>query len=63
MSKKIIIECFADGSVKLEGVGFKGRECDAEMAVFEKALGQIKSKKYKGDIHKQGRVSCVENHQ
>lgn len=63
MSKRmIVIESFADGSATVEGFGFKGRECDAELAIFEKALGQVKTKKYKGDIHKQGRVKCVENH-
>ena len=63
MSKSIIIDCYPDGSIKMEGAGFKGRECDAEMAVFEKTLGSVKAKQYKGDIHKQRRVSCVENHQ
>jgi hypothetical protein len=37
--KTVIIEVLPDGSMKLEGQGFKGAECEKATAALEKALG------------------------
>ena len=37
--KSITVTLNADGTVKLEGGGFKGKECDQAMAFLEEALG------------------------
>lgn len=39
-AKQIIVTVEPDGSIKIEGKGFVGAECDKAMAAFEKALGQ-----------------------
>lgn len=42
--KQITIEVAPDGTVKLEGVGFQGKECDAKMKAFEDALGKVEKR-------------------
>ena len=44
---EIIIEFQPDGQVSLEGKGLTGKSCDAEMGVFEKALGVVTDRKNK----------------
>lgn len=39
--KSITIQIDPDGKVKLEGVGFHGKECDEKMAAFERELGSV----------------------
>lgn len=55
--RKIVMSCFPDCSIKVEGFGFVGTECNKTMAPFEKALGKTTERQNKGDIHKQGRVN------
>lgn len=45
--KQITIDFLPDGSIEMDGQGFKGVECDKAMAVFEKALGVVKTRKNK----------------
>lgn len=40
MSREIIFDFGNDGTVKMEGVGFIGVECDKEMKPFADALGK-----------------------
>lgn len=37
--KAIVFEFNEDGTIKIEGVGFVGTECDRAMKPFEQALG------------------------
>jgi hypothetical protein len=39
--QEIIIEFDVAGEVKLEGKGFKGKNCDEAMGQFEEALGGV----------------------
>lgn len=60
--KEIIINCKVDGTVELEGKGFKGAECNKFMAFFENALGKILGRKnkpeiYEGDVDQCQRLS------
>jgi len=57
MSKEITIDFEDDGSIKIEGKNFKGAECDAAMAHFEKALGTQTSRKNKPEYHAAQSVS------
>ncbi len=59
MRKRIVIECNADGTTKLEGFGFVGTECNQAMAEFEKAMGKQVDRGNKADIQKQARVNNV----
>lgn len=52
MPKQIEIT-FKDGAVKLEGHGFKGKECDKAMADYEQALGQVSDRKNKPEYLQQ----------
>ena len=47
MQKKITIDFAEDGSIKIEGHGFRGVECDKAMAEIEKSLGTQTSRKNK----------------
>ncbi|MBW1992127.1 MAG: DUF2997 domain-containing protein [Deltaproteobacteria bacterium] len=47
MSPEIIINFLPDGQVEMEGKGFRGKACDEAMGVFEKALGEVTSRKNK----------------
>jgi hypothetical protein len=55
--KKIVISCKPDGSVKLEGAGFSGTECNAAMKGFEQAMGKPTGRGIKPDMQNQGRVN------
>lgn len=39
MSKHIVVEVGTDGSVKIEGRGFTGTECERATAALRQALG------------------------
>lgn len=41
MKKQITITVDPEGKVKLEGVGFQGKECNAKMAAFEREMGSV----------------------
>lgn len=45
--KQVIITVNPDGTVKVDGKGFVGAECDKAMKAFEDALGQETSRKKK----------------
>ena len=47
MSKQITIDFLEDGSIKMDGQGFRGVECDRAMAEIEKSLGTQTSRKNK----------------
>ena len=49
MSKSITVDFAEDGSIKIEGHGFKGVECDKAMAEIEKSLGTQTSRKNKAE--------------
>ena len=53
MSKQITVDFAEDGSIKIEGHGFKGVECDKAMAEIEKSLGTQTSRKNKAEFHAQ----------
>ena len=45
--KSITITLNDDGTVKVEGAGFKGKECDKAMLFLEAALGMDNAEKKK----------------
>ena len=47
MTKQITVDFAEDGSIKIEGHGFRGVECDAAMSALEKALGVQTSRQNK----------------
>ena len=52
MSQKIIvIEVKVGGAITVEGVGFKGAECEQATAAFEQALGVVKSNETKPEMY------------
>ena len=51
MTKQITIDFAEDGSIKMDGQGFRGVECDKAMAELEKALGTQTSRQNKPDYH------------
>ena len=57
MDKHIIVDGNGDGTFKVEGMNFVGRECDAKMKGIEDILGPVIKRTDKSDIHKQRRVS------
>lgn len=51
MSKRITIDVAADGSVKIEGHGFVGAECDKAIKAFEDALGVTEKRQNKPEYN------------
>ena len=49
--KSITIDIDPDGNSKMEGGGFKGKECDAKMKAFEDGLGEVKARQCKIEYH------------
>ena len=49
MSKQITIDFAEDGSIVMDGKGFRGVECDRAMAEIEKSLGTQTSRKNKAE--------------
>ena len=49
MTKQITIDFLEDGSIKMDGQGFRGVECDKAMAEIEKSLGTQTSRKNKAE--------------
>lgn len=45
--EEIVITIDVDGAPTVEGVGFKGRACEAATRPFEEALGRVTSRKAK----------------
>lgn len=48
MGKTVKITIKTDSTIEAEGMGFKGKECDAAME-FVKSLGKVKDDKRKPD--------------
>jgi len=51
--EEIVVSLGEDGSVQLEGMGFKGNACDQAMEAFEQ-LGKVTSRKNKGEYYARG---------
>ena len=49
--KSIEITFHADGSVKVEAIGFKGKGCQQATADFEKGLGSVTDDTKKPEYH------------
>lgn len=49
--KTITITVDQDGNAKIEGDGFKGRECDEKMKAFEQEMGSVKKQQLKPEYH------------
>jgi hypothetical protein len=47
MNKRIEIDVLPDGSIKIEGHGFKGPECEKATKFIEDALGKVSERKRK----------------
>lgn len=57
--RQVIVEVSQTGEIKIDCVGFKGKECEATRAL-EEALGKVKSSAKKKDYYVQdlGRVGA-----
>lgn len=51
MKKSIIIEVAIGGAITVEGVGFKGVECEKATQAFEQALGVVKQNTKKPEFY------------
>ena len=56
--KEIKVKIDTKGTVKIEGVGFVGKSCNAAMEFLEKALGTLRHRKDKPDIYKRDQQTC-----
>ncbi|NBR88271.1 MAG: DUF2997 domain-containing protein [Verrucomicrobia bacterium] len=43
------------GDIHIEGVGFKGADCEAATRFLEEALGQVGQRRRKPEFHQQAR--------
>lgn len=48
--KEVIVTVEADGTVKIEAVGFQGQACEKATRAIEQALGKVKAKTYKPEF-------------
>lgn len=55
--KEIVIDIEADGSVKIEGKGFEGPECELFTKELEADLGTVTKKVKKPEYHRAVRVT------
>ena len=51
MTKTIEIIVQADGSLKIEAVGFQGADCEQATAFLDEALGAVQDRKRKPEYH------------
>lgn len=49
--EKVTVTFKKDGTVKIEGHGFKGPACDKAMEPFEKAVGKKKKETHKPEYY------------
>lgn len=54
---EFLIDIDVDGSVRVEGKDFTGKECEALSAELEKALGDVTKKKFKPEFFRQAQVT------
>ncbi len=54
--KTIEVIVRADGSLKIDAVGFQGSDCEKATAFLEKALGQAKAKQKKPEYRRRVRM-------
>ena len=53
MAKTIEVIVTADGSLKIDAVGFKGADCEKATVFLERALGKVSGKQKKPEYYRQ----------
>ena len=51
MAEEIIVDILTDGTVKMEGKGFHGKQCEIVMAEIEATLGKVANVRVKPEYN------------
>ena len=58
-NQEIVIDIRTDGTVRIDGVGFEGAECDQFMGELEDAIGVVETRKNKPEYVRRNVAAAV----